>query len=677
MVYCSLESPDESGVKPWTAGKCRERLLSSVTSEIATLLHSGSLLTDTGDKRRVTAGDIAILVRTNKQAEAFQEALSLASIPSVMSSRKSVFTTRECRDLLLVTEALAAPSNISLLRAALSCKWFGMTGNSFYTETCDEQIMEAWMERFHGYHSLWQEKGFLSMMNSLFVEEAVFETLCALPLAERQISNLMHLVELLQEAESSQNLSFSHTLQYLVLQMESDEGSEHAELRLESDEEAVKVVTMHAVKGLEYPIVFCPFLWHRSGFLQREKNCIGFHDASGQRISDLGSEQFMERRSIALQEELAEEVRLLYVALTRASCRSYVYWADVNGVGGGMPSKGSALAWVLSLDGCQTIHEQTERLAELCDDESVELRSVSPLAEVNGLHHLEIPIVEDLQCRTFTGEALSGEWLMTSYSALAGQSHSVSGTGDSPAVAAGGRQIYDLPFGAAFGNVVHGLLEDFPFSLLAGDADYDDEVLAQCRRFGVTADPEQLMCLIRDVTRSSLVPAGEERKSFCLADLAERDVLKEMPFYFKLREQSTERINALLAFSDAVQPIQERKLKGYLAGFVDLLCRHNDQYFVIDYKSNYLGDTLAHYSGDFLLSAMRDHNYGLQYWIYTLVLHRFLTNTVTGYDYERDFGGVLYLFARGMSPDIPGNGVYYDKPQLSVLNELQKSLGAG
>lgn len=677
MVYCSLESPGENGVKAWSAGKCRTRLLSSVTSEISALLHTGTLVTDTGEKRRVAAGDIAILVRTNKQAEEFQETLALASIPSVISSRKSVFTTRECRDLLLVTEAVASPSDIGLLRAALSCKWFGMSGNTLYELTQNDQEMEAWMERFHGYHRLWQEKGFLTMMNSLFVHESVFETLCALSLAERQISNLLHLVELLQEAESSQNLSCYHTLQYLVLQMESDEGNEHAELRLESDEEAVKVVTMHAVKGLEYPIVFCPFLWHRSGRLRRETDCISFHDTSGRQVSDLGSEHFMERRTIALQEELSEEVRLLYVALTRASCRCYVFWADVSGVGGVTPSKGSALAWALSLDECKTIAEQTTRLAELCDDESVELRTVPPVAAAHEGYDQGIPKVEDLQCRTFSREALPGEWLMTSYSALAGQSHTVSEKREPVATEAGARRIYDLPFGAAFGNVVHGLLEDHPFSLLAGEEDYGEEVDAQCRRFGVTADTEQLMHLVRDVTRSPLGNTGGEEKSFSLAELAERDVLKEMPFYFHLREESTERINSLLAFSEVVQPIQERKLKGYLTGFIDLVCRHNGQYFVIDYKSNYLGDTLAHYSWDFLVSAMRDHNYGLQYWIYTLVLHRFLSNSVKDYSYERDFGGVLYLFARGMTPELPGNGVYADRPQLSVLNALHESLGAG
>ncbi|MEA3467579.1 MAG: exodeoxyribonuclease V subunit beta [Thermodesulfobacteriota bacterium] len=674
MVYCSLLSPHENGVKRWTSGKIRERLQSCVVEEIRALLDNGLLVTDEGVKRRVSAGDIAILVRTNKQAEAFQEALALASVPSVVSSRKTVFETRECRDLLQVMEAVASPADLRRLRTAMSCKWFGLSGRELYELTQNEQIMEAWMERFHGYHRLWQEKGFLAMMNSLFVSESVFETLCTLPLAERQISNLMHLIELLQETESKENFGFVHTLQYLSSQMASTESREYAELRLESDEQAVKVVTMHAVKGLEYPIVFCPYLWYRASFLKKEKDCITYHDTQNRQVSDLGSPDFLTRREAALEEELAEEARLLYVAVTRASCRCYVFWADVSGV----VSKDSALAWMLSLDDCQNIDDQTERIAELCADASVELRTVPPLV-VDGRDYKEERLEKEvLQCRTSSRSLLPGEWLLTSYSALAGSGHS-SGLYDSAehiSTEKESRIIYNLPFGAALGNVVHGMLEDFPFAMLAGAADYEDECLAQCRRFGVTADTGQLMALLRDVTRSPII-ADNGKELFSLAGIEEQDVLKEMPFYFHLREESTERINELLAFSSVVQPIEERKLKGYLTGFVDLVCRHQGKYYIMDYKTNYIGDYFRDYSKDFLVAAMHDHNYGLQYWIYTLVLHGFLSNTIPGYEYEKNFGGVFYLFARGMSPEYPENGLFFDRPQFSVLEALQKCLGAG
>lgn len=679
MVYCSLESPDDDGVKPWTSGKIRERLELYVAAEIRKLLHGGSLLTDTGERRGVSAGDIAVLVRTNKQAESFQEALVRGGIPAIVFSKKTVFETPECRDLLRVAEAVATPSDIRLLRSAMSCKWFGMNGPELYEQVHDEQVMEGWLERFQDYHRLWQEKGFLAMMNSLFIREAVFETLCVLPLAERQISNIQHLVELLQEKESTDNLHLFHTLQYLSTQMGSVERHEHAQLRLESDEQAVKVVTMHAVKGLEYPIVFCPYLWYRPGFLKQEKHCISYHDDQNRQVADLGSADFEKRREIALSEELAEEARLLYVAVTRASSRCYVFWADVRGSRFDMPSSESALAWVLSLRECRGISEQTEGFRALCVDDSVELQSVSAVIEdepwLGGGTGEQQP---DLSCRVFSRASLPGEWLMTSYSALAGSGHPVGGSVPEekpPGSEKESPKIHTLPLGAGLGNVVHGLLEDYPFSMLAGDADYGAECQGQCTRFGVTAESDQLMKLLRDVTGTPLQRA-DGNKMFALADLDERDVLKEMPFYFHLREASTERINELLQSSSVVQPIQERGLQGYLTGFIDLVCRHRGKYYVMDYKTNYLGPYLSDYSGEQLAAAMHDHNYGLQYWIYTLVLHRYLLATLPGYEYERDFGGVFYLFARGMSPGYPGNGLFFDRPSLAVLNKLYDCLGA-
>lgn len=675
MVYCSLESPHEEGVKPWSSGKCRERIQAYVVGEIQQLLKESFLQTGTGEKQRVRAGDIAILVRTNKQAEDFQLALAHASIPSVMSSRKTVFETRECVDLLQVIQAVVLPSDIRLLRTAMSCRWFAMNGQTFYEQTQNEQIVDAWMERFHEYHHLWQEKGFLAMMNSLFSRESVFETLCTLPLAERGITNLLHLTEIIQEAEVEENLSCPHVLQYITSQMESGKAGEHAELRLESDEGSVKVVTMHAVKGLEYPVVFCPYLWYRSGWLQKEKNCISYHDEESCQVADLGSINFEERRKIALQEELAEEVRLLYVAVTRASSCCYVFWADVGGRGAVAASGKSALAWVLSLFDCKDISEQTERISALCDGDSVELRMVSPIADGQVSGKTITPEKVPFSCKTFSRSPLPGEWLMTSYSALAGAGLAFPHAPPKPEIKENiSGRIHDLPFGPAFGNVVHALLEDFPFALLAGTEDYEEECLAQCRRFGVVAKSGQLMNLVRDVTRTRLGHGGVEL--FSLADLDDKNVLKEMPFYFHLREESTEHINTLLEFSPVVQPIQERQLKGYLTGFIDLVCRYQDKYYIMDYKTNYLGDSLVNYTEENLVLAMRDHNYGLQYWIYILVLHRFLTASMAEYDYERDFGGVFYLFARGMNPEHPGNGVYYNCPEKSVLDALYNCLGA-
>lgn len=674
MVYCSLESPADDGVTAWSSGNCLARLQTFVLAEIKDLLQCKTMVLADGKKRALAAGDIAILVRSHREAEAFQQTLAHGNIPSVVSSRKTVFETRECQDLENVLEAVVAPSDAALLRRALSCKWFGCDGPGFYALVHDEGKMEHWLERLYAYHLLWKEKGVLAMMNSLIATESVFETLSALPRAQRQIANINHLLEILQEEETAKNLVPTRVLQYLAQQRESSDKADHAQLRLESDEDAVKIVTMHGVKGLEFPVVFCPVLWGRSARLKHEKQCIRFHDKENRQIADLGSSLFEERRSSALREELAEELRLLYVAVTRGSCRTYVCWADVKAHGWAMSSRDSALAWALSLAGCANIEEQNEQIKTLCDGTAVVFRLLSAGAPCEPSLETEAIDSKIFSCRQFNRFPLTADWLMSSYSALAGSVyHSTAVIGASP-LDEKPVPVHELPFGAAFGNVVHGVLEDYPFSMLAGDEEYVAAVEGQCKRFGVAADAERLMALLRDVTRAPLT-ASESGHSFCLADLPGQDLLKEMPFYFHLRQESTQRINKLLAFSDVVRPVQEKTLKGYLTGFVDLVCRYQGKYYVIDYKSNYLGDYLHDYGAERIRIAMGEHNYGLQYWIYTLVLHRFLAGTLHNYSYEEMFGGVFYLFARGMNPDYPGNGVFFDRPQVSVVDALLQTLG--
>lgn len=676
MVYCSVDQPEDG--KAWTTAKLRHRLEYSVVEEIAELLDTTSFDCGDGELRTVEPADIAILVRTNKQAESFQEALALCGIPAVVYSKKTVYETAECRDLMLIMQAVTAHGDMRCLAAAMSCPCFGLSGPRLYNILQTEEV-EAWVERFHGYALLWQERGFLVMMNRLFSRESVFENLSSLPLAERQIANFQHLTQLLQEEESRENLHQTGLVQFLEKRIETAEQHEEAQLRLESDKDAVKVVTMHAVKGLEYPIVFCPYLWYRPSFLKQEKSCVRFHDQDGAGVADLGSSHFQERHRLALQEELAEEARLLYVAVTRASGRCYVYWANVRGGRFSLISKDSALAWVLSLEHSKDMESQEECFAGLGAKPSVEWRRIpAQIVSSATVSVRRSGEEEGFHCAEFSRQNLGAQWLMTSYSSLAGSGHlsvrqqppqeNETSTTPSP-------RIHALPLGASLGNVVHGLLEDHPFAMLAADDEYGELCQAQCRRFGVAADSDSLMALLRDVTRSPLRPEGDG-DIFRLMDMAEGDVLKEMPFYFHLQEGSTRRINELLNFSPVVQDIQEKALQGYLIGFIDLVCRHHGKYYIMDYKTNFLGNHLCDYSGKSLDAAMYDHNYGLQYWIYSLVLDRYLKATLADYDYQRHFGGVFYLFARGMRPELPENGCYFHRPDSAVLGELYHCLGA-
>ena len=233
-----------------------------------------------------------------------------------------------------------------------------------------------------------------------------------------------------------------------------------------------------------------------------------------------------------------------------------------------------------------------------------------------------------------------------------------------------------MPSGVRFGNIVHEILETIPFKDLAAK-NYDFDVLKQlCSRYQLEMDLNELAALLFNVVTSSLPGLVEGRGSFSLSELATDDMIVEMGFNLSMGQVSTSEVNRVLAEETTVTPLTHKAMEGYLTGFIDLFCCHHGTYYVIDYKTNYLGEGLDSYSREQMQTAMLGHNYGLQYWLYTLAVHRYLTRFLPGYSYNRDFGGVMYLFVRGMSPEINGSGVYFERPDESVLRELDYCFGS-
>ncbi len=685
MVYCELAANPEPDSRDgrWSSTRATERIIAYVVTETARLLRTDNpimLTAGDGPLMPLAPRDIAILVRNHKQAEHMQTALARAGIPAVMASQQSVFTTDECHDLLRLMQALCSPGDTTLLKSALTSAWFGLNGPELYELWQAPEQVDLWLSRFHDYHQLWQEQGFLAMMTRLLESEKILITMARQPLAERRISNIHHLLELIQAAETEEAMGPAKTLQWLQLMREDSRSMEDTELRLESDEEAVKIVTMHSAKGLEYPVVFCPFLWHRTNYIQTQKGFVTCHDEKMQLVMDLGSPLFEGRKEQALQEELAEELRLAYVALTRARCRCYAFWAEVKGSSKTAASRDSALAWLLSLEQGRPFGEQIQTLQAQAENESVAHALISAESDEPVVMASRKSGTKELMPRSFTGRNLRTDWLLHSYSSLSHQPEkqatwSIRPDDSADLTPAGSEpSLPELPKGAQMGNVVHGLLENVSFATLAEGQGYEEILHQQCGWFGVEVSPSRLAALLQKVVRTPLLPTAAGTP-FCLADLDSSEIIREMPFYFHLASSSTEQINTILAGAATVTPITSKGLQGYLTGFVDLICYHQGKYYIMDYKSNWLGKHLEDYGQKRLEQAMADHNYGLQYWLYTLVLHRYLQNALEGYDYAAHFGGVMYLFVRGMEPTVAGSGVYFDLPDRQTLEQLDHCLG--
>ncbi len=678
MVYWLL--PPDSSKKDgrWGAAAARERILQYTVAEIGHLLSDKKWqIYKDGASRPVAPRDIAVLVRTNKSAEKYADMLAGSGIPAVVTSRSSVFSAVECQELLLLLAAILEPGNLHRAKAALAISWFGHDGMDIYAIGSDESRIGRWQLCLMEYGRQWQADGFFAMMGALLRREKVVARLAAAARGERRISNLRQLLALVEQQAGERNLLPREVYQWLLRQNQAPDSLAESELLLESDREAVQIVTMHSAKGLEYSVVFCVDLWGGNDRLRGEQDQILCRDGQGLLI-DLGSGEFAEHKREAQHRWRAEEMRLLYVALTRAKVRCYLAWADVKGRGAALDSFQSSLGYLLfpGQDGKSCDYScQQQQLSARAEKEGVflevlaEAPSSAPFAPES--------VKQKLQRRELLRDDFTSCWRLSSFSSLAGLSEYEYDTAGDSKIEEGEAEIVvaGLPAGARFGSVVHDILEKTSFSLLAVAG---KECIQKCIEFaalyGVNADAQMLARLIRQAVTTPLQGADA---SFSLAQLTDNDCVKEMPFHLLHDRVDTRQFCRLLVDDPAVVPLGEKEMAGYLTGFVDLVCRWQGRYYIIDYKTNNLGDRFADYQGERLLAAMRSHNYGLQYWLYSVALHRYLKKRENNYSYKEHFGGVFYLFVRGMAPSVAGSGIFFTVPPADRVEAVDRLLLGG
>lgn len=656
----------------WTAGKAANEIKIATVNEILALLSPAFNIQIAEQKTSVLPKDIAILVRTNPQAKDYQQALNEVGIAAVINSKESVFSSTEALDLFTLLQAIAQPANNNLLKQALTLNWFNLNGQQLYQALNDELIMDGWLSRFLDYQQIWHKNGFMVMMQQVVRNEKILPHLSLLKLAERRITNLQHCLELVQQAAIDEHLGVNKTLDWLhnsITQAANagNSSSDEQQLRLESDEEAVKIITMHGSKGLEFPIVFCPFLWQRGAQLKKEQHVIKCHENNAM-IADLGSGLFEQHREIALQEELAEDLRVFYVAVTRAKYRCYLNWADVRNKD---KANDSAMAYLLDFAN-DDFNTQQQKLKAYSSQQptTFEYQLIEAEQSIEGRYQVE----QAEQAFSFKQRqrSLYTAWQMSSYTALSSLSFQEAPelpddkAREEPVVDWTAANYSELPRGAHTGNVIHDLLENIPFYILAAENDISQQRDRACQRYGLkTAQPEQIDLLLKNTVNTALSDTDDQ---FVLKNLSAKHCLKEMPFYLSMQTLDASQINYILKDDPSYQALSKKTLCGYITGFIDLICEYNGQYYVMDYKSN----ALEAYEQSNLIEAMREHNYGLQYWIYTLVLHQYLKNRLPDYSYEKHIGGVKYLFVRGMDESQANSGVYQVKPEFSKVEQLAK-----
>ncbi|MEF2514355.1 exodeoxyribonuclease V subunit beta [Klebsiella pneumoniae] len=621
--------------------------------------------------RPVQASDITVLVRNRLEAAQVREALQTLGIPSVyLSNRDSVFETLEAQELLWLLQAVLAPERENTLRSALATSMFGLTALDIENLNQDEQAWDALVEEFSEYRQIWRQRGVMPMLRALMTARHIAENLLATRGGERRLTDILHISELLQEAASQ--LESEHALVRWLAQhiAEPDSNAASQQMRLESDKHLVQIVTIHKSKGLEYPLVWLPFI---ARF--RKQDQAFYHDRETfAAVLDLGQDEAS--LELAEVERLAEDLRLLYVALTRAVWHCSLGVAPLSSrKSGNSDFHLSALGRLLQAGEAMDAAGLAARLADFCHGDIALQRPgeldltpwQAPAATIPRLS------ARELQRR------IADDWRVTSYSGL--QQHGFSGGQDLlPRLdvdAAGVGEVveepqltpHQFPRGAAPGTFLHSLFEELDFTQPVPEGWMAEKL--QLSGFDAQWAPV-LTDWLGGVLKTRL-PGPD----IALNQLAARDKQVEMAFYLPIAQLLTaERLDALIRQYDPLSadtpPLDFRQVRGMLKGFIDLVFRHEGRYYLLDYKSNWLGEDREAYTRPAMEQAMRAHRYDLQYQLYSLALHRYLRHRLADYDYDRHFGGVIYLFLRGMDGQEGGQGIFTTRPVRPLIDGLDQ-----
>ena len=645
--------------------------------EIARLLDLGRREEAQIGQQNLTGRDLAVLVRTHREAEMIQQELARLRISSVYYSQDSVLVTNEARDLHLVLTALLDLSDTARVNTALTTPLFGLDAHQLEQLLIDAARWDAQVAKLEEYNLIWRSQGVAAMLQKLLGDQLVVQRLIKYAGGERKLTNYLHLTELLQEASATE-LGMDGLVRWFGMQRNNPgETGSNQQLRLESDENLVRIVTVHKAKGLEYPVVFLPFIWNCRPV--KSDDMLSFHLPEGmQHVVDLGSGN-SEYFQLAEQERLAEDMRLLYVAVTRARYCCYFCWGKMSGM------EQSAMAWLLHRGSKGSVP-----VLSVPDEERI-IQDVEALnAEKNVL---EFPAYKDetretypavkeidleLVPKVFQGQIDTG-WIISSYSRMAraavhlNRAEEVEYQQPVTFQEITGQNVFTFPRGAEAGTCLHNILEVLDFEAPL-DEDFSLLVKDHLQLNGLDVKWSPVVCRwVEDIIKTPL----EKDSGLRLKGIQQDNRLAELGFYFTMESLKPDQLNSVLR-DFGYRPIEmmEQELNGLMRGYIDLVFCCQDKYFLADYKSNHLGFSAADYTHSRMKEAMEEHRYDLQYLIYVVAMHRYLESRIKNYDYDKHFGGVYYLFLRGMREDYPdGNGIYYILPERELIERLDKCFG--
>ncbi|MEN9843000.1 MAG: exodeoxyribonuclease subunit beta [Pseudomonadota bacterium] len=708
------------------AQRAAERIVTWLNDPSMGFQAKGDAQNDSPSFTRLQPADIAVLVRTGQEAALVQKALRARGVASVyVSDKASVLLTDEARDLVHWLRAVAAPRDVRLVRAALATATFGLLDHELPQLTQDDEALDAYCEQFRHWQQVWHYQGVLALLRRSLYDRALPARWLSHMGGERILTNVLHLGELLQTAAHDLDGDIA-TLRWLeearerALESGNHSPSEAQVLRLESDAGLVKIVTIHKSKGLQYPVVVLPFPWSCRRIEKRHTTALRLPptaEAVQAVQSGAAVKLAFDQADIdtADQERLREDLRLFYVALTRACHALWVGFADATAHKKSITPHSAvghllAPASVLAQDWETRIQDF---FAAVQDPTCLHIDTARDPIPTTPLRRVDPNLNTAMRQPPLYQGQFERAWGIHSFSSL-GKHTSTSSTADTPnastpsATAANEWGATALPSdpvglhepaqdeqelsldpthlpparsdaavwhrfarGAQAGNFLHAQLEWLAHARFDLNAPHRQTRLAeQAAQAGYEDKQADLLAWMQAICHHPLPGLHTSLSQ------VER-VLPEMEFWLPAEHAPTTELDRIcrrhwLPHQDR-PTLSDSQVHGMLMGIADLVIEHEGQYWVLDYKSNHLGPDDASYTPHAIAASLAQHRYDAQAAIYLLALHRLLRSRLQdAYDPETQLGGAIYYYLRGLHGAAQGAYVLPASPDL--LQDLDQWL---
>ncbi len=691
-----IKGEEEAGVVLWefyntekpgnalSKDAARQHALTATVAEISRLLDLSRSRKAMLGQEPLKPSDIAILVTQNRDAMLFIEPLSELNIPAVLKKTGNVFQSDEAMEIETILHAVVAPSDERRVLTALSTDVAGVKADALKSFLDDESRtadFEEHVRRFTNYSAIWKNGDFIKMFRLFLVEYRARKNLLGFPDGDRRLTNVLHLLELLHRQGVEKRLGPESLLNWLCQKrLDKKSEQEEEELRLERDDEAVQILTVHKSKGLEYPVVFLPFMWQPR--IETDYSEVFFHKEGGDAFLDIGSGEIDINREEALKENMSEQMRTMYVGLTRAINRCYLTYGNIG-------KKQNIVKYFFS----PQIDYETGSKGEKQDlDKEASVYYAEPPGSLQFKKYISEgrePL--KLVVREFKNSSgLQTNWGLASYSLIT-SIHQMAAEEDQQIIDEPAKIVlpdqldvqcptafFAFPKGANAGLSIHDVFENIDFSL-SSRTETEELIKKSLARFSIEPSCEETVGSVFKMAENVLkTELFQDNRDFSLSALLPDQRIHELNFFFPLNMISPAMLTAFFSkhtplrtrFIQRLKNLNFTPINGFMQGFIDLVFGFNNRYYILDWKTNHLGNRFKDYCRENIEKSMEESLYIIQYYIYTIALHRYLQARLSGYSYVQNFGGVFYMYVRGIKPDLPGNGIYYDMPPLEAVEEF-------